>query len=52
MLDLKSEGRVPLTEFARPGQKPEIKLGEDLDVFIENVDSANGETKLSREKAG
>ena len=48
---LKSEGRVPLTEFARPGQKPEITIGEDLDVFVENVDSANGETKLSREKA-
>ena len=48
---LKSEGRVPLTEFSRPGQKPEIAVGEDLDVFVENVDSANGETKLSREKA-
>ena len=48
---LKSEGRIPLTEFTRPGQKPEIELGENLKVFIENVDSANGETKLSREKA-
>ena len=48
---LKSEGRVPLTEFSRPGQKPEIELGETLKVFIENVDGANGETKLSREKA-
>jgi len=48
---LKSEGRIPLTEFSRPGQKPEISIGEDLDVFVENVDSANGETKLSREKA-
>tara|TARA_Y100000590_G_scaffold457191_1_gene609316 strand:- start:5370 stop:7076 length:1707 start_codon:yes stop_codon:yes gene_type:complete len=48
---LKSEGRIPITEFARPGTKPEIKLGEKLKVYIENVDSANGETKLSREKA-
>ena len=48
---LKSEGRIPLTEFTRPGQKHEIELGEKLKVFIENVDSANGETKLSREKA-
>ena len=48
---LKSEGRIPLTEFSRPGQKPEIELGESLKVFIENVDSANGETRLSREKA-
>lgn len=48
---LKSEGRIPLTEFTRPGQKHEVELGESLKVFIENVDSANGETKLSREKA-
>jgi len=48
---LKSEGRIPLSEFARPRQKAEIKLGETLKVFIENVDGANGETKLSREKA-
>ena len=48
---LKSEGRVPLTEFSRPGQQPEINVGEETEVFIENVDSANGETKLSREKA-
>ena len=48
---LKSEGRIPLSEFTRPGQKAEIKLGEMLKVFIENVDGANGETKLSREKA-
>ena len=48
---LKSEGRIPLVEFTRPGQKLEIEIGESLKVFIENVDSANGETKLSREKA-
>jgi len=48
---LKSEGRIPLTEFTRPGIKAEIQLGEKLHVFIENVDSANGEMKLSREKA-
>ena len=48
---LKSEGRIPLTEFTRPGQASEIELGETLKVFLENVDNANGETKLSREKA-
>ena len=48
---LKSEGRIPLTEFTRPGQSSEVELGETLKVFLENVDSANGETKLSREKA-
>ena len=47
----KSEGRVPLSEFHRPGQKPEISVGDSYEVFIENVDNANGETILSREKA-
>ena len=47
---LKSEGRIPISEFGRPGQKPEIELGQNLKVFIENVDSSNGETLLSRER--
>ena len=48
---LKSEGRVPISEFSRPGQKYEIEVGDETEVFIENVDNANGETMLSREKA-
>ena len=48
---LKSEGRVPLSEFSRPGQKSEIEVGDETEVFVENVDNANGETLLSREKA-
>ena len=48
---LKSEGRVPLSEFSRPGQKNEVEVGDETEVFIENVDNANGETSLSREKA-
>ncbi len=48
---LKSEGRVPLNEFSRPGQKFEIEVGDEIDVFIEDVDNANGETLLSRDKA-
>jgi small subunit ribosomal protein S1 len=47
----KSEGRIPLSEFHRPGQKHEISIGDTYEVFIESVDNANGETILSREKA-
>ncbi|MDC0044722.1 30S ribosomal protein S1 [Pelagibacteraceae bacterium] len=47
----KSEGRIPVSEFHRPGQKPEMNIGDSFDVFIENVDNSNGETILSREKA-
>ena len=48
---LKSEGRIPLSEFTRPGQDSEIELGQTYEVFLENVDNSNGETILSREKA-
>ena len=48
---LKSEGRIPLSEFSRPGQKPEINVGDSFEVFVESVDNSNGETVLSREKA-
>ena len=48
---LKSEGRIPLTEFSRPGYKAELEEGDEIEVFIESVDDSNGETKLSREKA-
>ena len=48
---LKSEGRIPISEFSRPGQKSEVQVGDETEVFIENVDNANGETLLSREKA-
>ena len=48
---LKSEGRIPLSEFSRPGKKSEIEVGDETEVYIENVDNANGETLLSRDKA-
>ena len=48
---LKSEGRIPLNEFSRPGQKAEINIGDETEVYVENLDNAFGETKLSREKA-
>ena len=48
---LKSEGRIPINEFSRPGQKTEINIGDETEVYIENVDNSDGETSLSREKA-
>ncbi len=48
---LKSEGRIPLTEFSRPGQKTELNIGDETEVFIDNVDNSKGQTSLSREKA-
>ena len=48
---LKSEGRVPLKEFATPGQKPEIKVGDEVEVFLDRMEDKNGEAMLSRDKA-
>jgi small subunit ribosomal protein S1 len=48
---LKSEGRVALKEFATPGQKPEIKVGDIVEVYLERMEDKNGEAVLSREKA-
>ncbi len=48
---LKSEGRVALREFAMPGQDPEIRIGDSVEVFVERMENRDGETVLSREKA-
>src|ERR687886_3007162 len=48
---LKSEGRVPLKEFAVGGAAPEIKVGDIVEVFLERMEDKNGEASLSREKA-
>jgi len=48
---LKSEGRVPLREFALPGQKAELKVGDEVEVFVDRVENASGEAMLSRDRA-
>ena len=48
---LKSEGRVPLKEFAAPGQKAEVKAGDVYELFIERYEDRDGSIVLSREKA-
>jgi len=48
---LKSEGRVPPKEFAAPGQKPEVKAGDVIELFVERYEDRDGSIVLSREKA-
>lgn len=50
-IGLKAEGRVPLKEFAMPGQTPEINVGDNVEVFVDRVENALGEAILSRDKA-
>jgi small subunit ribosomal protein S1 len=48
---LKSEGRVPLKEFAAGGGDAAIHVGDIVEVFLERMEDKNGEAQLSREKA-
>jgi small subunit ribosomal protein S1 len=47
----KMEGRVELKEFARPGQPSDLKVGDEVEVYLDRVENAKGEAVLSREKA-
>ena len=44
---LKSEGRIPLSEFGVQA----VKVGDVVDVFIERYEDREGNAVLSREKA-
>src|ERR1700741_4422728 len=48
---LKSEGRVPLREFAAPGQKADLKIGDEVEVYVDRVENVHGEAMLSRDRA-
>ena len=50
---LKTEGRVPLREFYVPGQTDEdrVKVGDDVDIYLERIENALGDAILSRDKA-
>ncbi|GAA6156338.1 30S ribosomal protein S1 [Pyruvatibacter sp.] len=48
---LKTEGRVPLKEFAAPGQDHGLTVGGEVEVYLERVENAMGEAVLSRDKA-
>jgi small subunit ribosomal protein S1 len=48
---LKSEGRVAMREFAMPGMKADIKVGDEVEVYVDRVENAHGEAVLSRDRA-
>src|SRR5436305_1115499 len=47
----KTEGRVALREFQGPGRGGEIKVGDEVEVYLERIENALGEAVLSRDKA-
>lgn len=48
---LKTEGKVLLKEFAVGSEKPSINIGDEVEVYLERMESNNGEASLSYEKA-
>jgi small subunit ribosomal protein S1 len=50
-IGLKTEGRVPLKEFAGPGRDTSLKVGDEVEVYLDRIENALGEAVLSRDKA-
>ncbi|MBA4165448.1 MAG: 30S ribosomal protein S1, partial [Erythrobacter sp.] len=48
---LKSEGRIPLKEFARSEGDHGLAVGSEVEVFVDRVENADGEAMLSRDRA-
>ena len=48
---LKVEGRVPLKEFGAKSKEGSLKVGDEVEVYVERIENALGEAVLSREKA-
>src|SRR5258705_7703405 len=48
---LKSEGRGALREFAAPGHKAEIAVGDTVEVYVDRVQNSQGEAMPSRDRA-
>jgi len=47
---LKSEGRIPLREFQH-GDGVSLNVGDEVEVFVDRVENADGEAMLSRDRA-
>ena len=48
---LKTEGRIAMKEFGAAGRDGTIKVGSEVEVYVDRVENAMGEAVLSREKA-
>ncbi len=48
---LKTEGRVMLREFGMAGQRGEVNIGDEVEVYVERIENMLGEAVLSCDKA-
>ncbi len=47
-IGFKSEGVIPMDEFVNPD---ELQIGDDIEVFLDNVEDQDGQLVLSKKKA-
>ncbi len=47
----KMEGMIPVEEFKNDKELPNLKIGSQIDVFLERIESFKGELVISRDKA-
>jgi small subunit ribosomal protein S1 len=47
----KSEGQIPIEEFADAEKKVEVAVGDKVDVYLERQENEHGQVELSKEKA-
>ena len=47
-IGFKSEGSIPVEEFGDP---PDVSVGDEIEVFLENVEDQEGQIVLSKQKA-
>jgi small subunit ribosomal protein S1 len=50
-IGLKAEGRVPMKEFGAGGRSGELKVGDQVEVYLDRIENAMGEAVISRDKA-
>lgn len=51
-IGMKAAGRIQTKEFINFGEETtDVKVGDEVQVFVDNLDNRHGEAQLSREKA-
>ena len=47
----KMEGMIPIEEFKNDDELKKLKIGSNIDVYLERIESFKGEIIISRDKA-
>ena len=49
--EAKMEGMIPIEEFKNDDELNKLKIGSQIDVYLERIESFKGEIIISRDKA-